>query len=438
MKVCFVNIPDPNSLDPKLDPPLGLLYLHSTIKNNGFNSQIVDLSLSKKLVLEDTIPEADLYGMTVYSANMDSAYYFTYSIKELYPLAKVIWGGPQPTFCAIDIITNYPEVDFVAFGEGEETILELCEKFNRCDYSTIQGLGHRNGRSFFLANRREVITNLDNLALPYRTDLDLKAYTRKVDGKPSTPIMTARGCAYNCRFCCSKYFWHYPRFHSVKRVLRELAHIYLMGFDAFHCWDDTFTLHPKRLSKILARIKHFEMVFRCNGDLRLDTKATLQKLYDGGCREYGVGIESGDQHVLDTINKGTTVERNKQVLKWAKEIGLPVKAYIMVGNPGETWESVQKTIDFVKETGPEYYTLSNFVPLPGCDFYHHSDKYGIKFRTKDWSEYYVIGRQNEGGCVIDTPTMTAEEIGDARKLILQNLPKQKGKLQDYYEKLVKK
>ena len=107
----------------------------------------------------------------------------------------------------------------------------------------------------------------------------------------------------------------------------------------------------------------------------------------------------------------------------------------MVGNPSESWDSVKKTLDFMIETGPELYTLFTFVPLPGCEIYHNPEKFHIKFRSKDWQEYFVVGRQNEGGAVCDTEYMTAEEITAARKWLIENLPKQTGKLQDYYKEV---
>jgi len=443
MKVVLINPPDPNSLDPKLDPPLGLMYISSYLKQNLINCEILDLSFYDKSSWKDVIEkyDADLYGLTVYSASVNQSDTINKLVKSKYPDSKIIWGGPHPTFEWSSVFKNNSEVDFIAMGEGEQTMLELCKNFNSpTSYDSIYGLGNRKIASkFFMSNERPLEKNLDKFPIPDRNSVPIRSYTRKVDGIPSCAIMTSRGCAYNCHFCCSKYFWKSLRFHGVKHVTGELNIIKKLGFEAFHCWDDTFTLNHNRLFKILDEIKNLKFTFRCNGDLRLDTKDVLQKLYDSGCREYSVGIESGDQKVLNAINKSTTVERNKQVLKWAKEIGLPVKAYIMVGNPGETWDSVQKTIDFIKETGPEYYSVFTFIPLPGCEFYHSAEKYGIKFRTTDWNQYFILGGQNESGCVIDTDCMTAEEIAEARQMLIRELPKQTGKLQDYYyEKVVKK
>lgn len=424
------------------------MYLSAYLKKHGFKCEILDFAFYNKTSWKALIEQhpADLYGLTVYSASFPESAEITKLIKEVHPKSKIVWGGPHPTF-EYTCWQQVPELNFIIMVEGEETLLELCQNFNNpLKYQSIMGLAHETQyptpygfqRGFFYSNMRPLIKNIDDIPIPDRNAVPIHEYTRKVEGIKSCGIMTSRGCPYNCRFCCSRKFWKYPRFHSVKRVIEELKVIKNLGFNSFHAWDDTFTLNHKRLFKILEEVKKMNFVFRCNGDLRLDTKKVLQKLYEAGCKEYSIGIESGDQKVLDNINKRTTVKRNRQVLKWAKEVGLPVKAYVMVGNPGETWESVHKTLEFIKETGPEYYTISTFVPLPGCEFYHNAKKYGIKFRTKDWKEFFAIGRQNEGGAVHDTEFMTAEEIADARQFLIDNLPKQTGKLQDYYSKVKNK
>ena len=412
MKVCLINIPDTNSLDDRLDPPLGLMYLSTVLQLNNIECDIIDLAFHDDwTIIKDFA--ADLYGLTVYSASVNKASKVNSLIKQYHPNAKIAWGGPHPTFCK-----DQTDSDFVILGEGETSFLYLCNNINISPK--------------FIKN--PLIKHLDDIPKPHR-DNTLFKYTRKVQDIHSTSIMTSRGCYSDCLFCGSKLFWHYPRMHSNQRIIEELKEIKDLGYDAFHCWSDIFTLKHTRLYELLQEIKKLNFIFRCNGDLRRDTKEILQELYDSGCREICYGVESGDQRILDLVNKDSTVEQNKQIIKWCKEVGIPVKIFLMIGAPGESWESIRKTIDFVKETQPDFYTLFNFVPLPGSKFYHEADKFNIKFRTKDWDQYFNIGGQNEGGYVVDTEFMTAEEISEARKMMLHELPSQHGALQDYYKKL---
>ena len=248
-KVCLINPPDLHSLDPKLDASLGLMYLSSTLKKGGHQVEILDLAFYDKSQWLSTIAKhpADLFGLTVYSVSVYESDIISKLIKSVFPASKIVWGGPHPTFCAPEVIAEFPEVDFIIFGEGEGTLLELCDKFSKpFQYGSIAGLGNRNGKFFFMSNQRGLIKDIDCIPPPDREALPLKSYTRKVFDLPSTPLMTSRGCAYQCRFCVSHDFWNHPRFHSLERVKLELNQIKNMGFEAYHCWDDTFTLNPKR------------------------------------------------------------------------------------------------------------------------------------------------------------------------------------------------
>jgi len=227
--------------------------------------------------------------------------------------------------------------------------------------------------------------------------------------------------------------WNKIRYRSPESVIKELQHIKSLGFEAVHFWDDTFTLHRRRLIKMLDGIKNLDLIFRCNGNLRKDGPNMHQRLYEAGCREYCVGVESGSQVILDILNKGTTIEKNKKCIESAIKAGLTVKAYLMVGSPGETWETVEETRKFIEEVQPHQWTLFNFVPMPGCDVYENPGKYKIKLDDVKWEEHFCIGGDNVGGLTHSTEKMSKKEIAEARKYLLDHLPKQKGKLQKYYE-----
>jgi len=443
MKLVLLNPPDLNSLDAKLDPPLGLMGISSFLKSKGVDVNLIDLTWENdwKRIIE--MNPADLYGMTVYSASLDSAIKITNITKITCPDSKVIVGGPHFTAMPWDIL-KYP-FDFVCMGEGEETLLELCQKWGAYSYDSIIGLGNKTKGIFqgrlhdqlFLSNQRPMIEDLDKLPFPDRDSVPIKSYTRKVQGKLSCAVMTSRGCYGKCAFCNSPNFWRGVRVRSAQNVLEEMRIIVEnYGFEAVHFWDDILTLKGERFDQLMEGLKKLNIIFRCNGDPRIDTPEILQKLYDSGCREYCLGVESGSPKVLNTIHKGTIPEKVRGIIREAKRIGLPVKEFLMVGNPGETWEDVEMTLQFVKETDPDFWTIFNFIPLPGCDIWNNREKYGINLRTNDWNQYFCIGGKNVGGITHDVVGgLSGEEIEKARQYLLDNLPGQKGLLQDYYEKL---
>jgi len=427
MQITLINPPHEESLDPKLDPPLGLMYIASVLEKNGYRPKIVDLCFYERKDWKKAIGFADIYGITILTPSYYRALEILKICKENNPKALVVAGGAHPTALPHDTLKD--GFDVVVKGEGEYAMLNLVKLFEKGskDYSSII-IGE--------------VKNIDDLPFPARHLVPIKEYTRKVFGVRATSIIASRGCPYRCAFCANdpedSVFKGKVRFRSVDSVVEEIKEVMkLYGFRHFIFYDDTFTLNPD-LENLCDKLRRLYIVFRCNGDLRRDSFKTFKMLYRAGCREIAFGVESGSQEVLNKVRKGTKVERNKKVIKMAKKAGLIVKTYLMVGCPGETWETVEETRKFVSEVKPHQWTLFNFTPIPGCDIFKNPSKYGIILKTKDWRAYFNIAGKNVGGLTHDiVGGLSAEEIDKARKYLLNNLPKQKGLLQDYYKRLLK-
>lgn len=426
MKICLINPPHEESLDSLLDPPLGLMYIASTIRNLNNNHKviIVDLSFYNKNEWKDKIPFSDLYGITVMSSSLHHAITIKDICRNINSNSKIMVGGSHPS--ALPRETMNLGFDITVVGEAEgiiEDILDYVSNLNN-QYPTI-----------IYGNSK--LMDINKVPFPSRKCVPLLNYTRLVNGIPATSIIASRGCSHTCSFCINstKALFSKPRFRNVDNVIREMKEIiFKYNFKAFIFYDDTFTIHPN-IDILLKEIKSLNITFRCNGNARKDTFETFKQLYEAGCREISFGIESGSQKILNKINKNVTVEQNTLAIYNAKKAGLVVKAFLIVGAPGESWETVKETIKFVNDTKPQTWTLFTFVPLPGCDIYNNPDKYGIKIITKDYKQYFNIAGNNIGGSVCETQYMTSSDIEKARQYMIEHLPSQTGKLQLYYEKL---
>ena len=252
MRVCLLNPPDLNTLDSRLEPPLGLMYISSYLKENNVDVKLIDLAFHEfgewKEIIQDN--PADLYGMTVYSASFNSAIELSKIIKHIYPNSKIIMGGSHPTALSWQTLFDTP-ADFVCINEGEETMLELCRNFgNEFFYPSITGLCYKLGNRIFLGNARPLIEDLDSLPFPDRETIPIKDYTRVVEDEQSCAVMASRGCPYNCAFCCSRKFWAGTRFQSIEKTLKELETIKeKYKFKAINFHDDTFTLNSTRCTR---------------------------------------------------------------------------------------------------------------------------------------------------------------------------------------------
>ena len=409
----LLNPPQLNSLDDRLDPPLGLMYIAAQIRKDGWHDvKITDLCMVDRTEWGKVIGYADIYGITVFSASLYLAKQIYYIAKKNNPTSLVVVGGPHPT--------SLPE--------------ETCEFFD----CVVKGEGEYAFHPFIGANpimMAPQIENLDELPLPARDLVDIRAYTRKVAGIKATSITASRGCPYVCAFCCKDVFGHKVRYFSIPRVIEEIQSIInCYGIKAFIFYDDTFALDRKRFYPLCEALRKLKIVYRCNGDIRNNTYEDFRVLYDSGCREIAFGVESGSQKILDGINKRTTVEQNKLAIQNAKKAGLITKVFLMVGNPGESAKTIEETKCFMREADPDQYTVFNFVPLPGCDIWKHPDKYGMRIVDWDFKNYYNIAGDNVGGSVVDSETFTTQDLNRWRKELLEALPPQRGVLQDYYEK----
>lgn len=414
----LVNPPQTNSLDDKIDPPLGLMYIAAVLEENGYPVEIVDLAFVLRSKWKEAIGQPDIVGITVMTASLHEAKKILYLIKKIPQIVRpiVVAGGPHPSCLPHETLKE--GFDAVIAGEGEYTFLELVKSIYRGNFDKIT---------------MSPQVDVNTLPFPARHLVNLKAYTRKVDGAPATSIITSRGCPYHCAFCDKAAHGEGIRFRSIQSVVEEIKQVIeKYGISHFKFDDDCFTINRKRLYALLDELEKLDIRFRCQGNARTDTYEDFVKLYKAGCRHIIFGVESGSQQVLDRINKQVTVEQNRQAINNAKEAGLIVRANLMIGNPAESWETVKETIIFMWQTLPQQWIVSNFIPLPGCPIWKNPAKYGITILVDDWKQYFPVANRNIGGLTHRTEHMSMKEIAKARQHLIKNLPAQTGPMEDYY------
>ena len=191
---------------------------------------------------------------------------------------------------------------------------------------------------------------------------------------------------------------------------------------------------------MLDLFKPLDIGFRCHGRSSLDQKEDYIKLKEAGCDMLSWGIESGSQKMLNLMNKQTTIEENENVIRWAKEVGITARAFFIIGFPGETKETIEKTKRFIEKTNPDQYFVSNFVPYPDTDVWNYPDKYGVTKMYKDFNNYFQVDKTGCGSINIETKDLTKLEFRllekDFREWIGKR--KMKGSLLTYEKKLNQK
>jgi hopanoid biosynthesis associated radical SAM protein HpnJ len=292
--------------------------------------------------------------------------------KEHYPGVLVGMVGPHVTALPERSLLNCPELDFVARGEFDYSILEIVQEK---PISQVAGISHVRDGEVVHNPDRGPIEDLD--ALPsvldvYQRDLKIENYIVGYLLHPYLSLYTGRGCQARCTFC----LWPQTiggrtyRARSPHNVVAEMlrARDIFPQVREFFFDDDTFTANHRRAEEIAEGLKGHNITWSCSTRVNVP-ESTLKVLKQGGLRLLMVGIESGSDEILKNVRKGITTEQCRVFMKICKKLGIAVHATFMVGLPGETRETIRKTIEFAKALDPETIQVSIATPYPGTEFY---------------------------------------------------------------------
>ena len=372
-------------------PPLGLAYVASYLEKNGFDVKIVDCSLGKSHeemmnILRKEKP--DVVGITSTTPVYESALKVAENVKREIQETVVVIGGSHVTALPEEVMkTGF--FDFGVLGEGELTMLELCkelEKNNGKDVKKIKGLVYRKGKVVHFTGKREFVKKLDELPFPaWHLLPKLSEYSPTPASYKRLPqgiIMTTRGCPFQCRFCDNAVFGCSYRERSSDNVLEEIdLLVEKFGMKDLKFFDDTLTVNKKRLYEICNGIRERGYDFEWCCLTRVDnvSEEMFRKMKDSGCWQVLFGIESGDPKVLKNMRKDITIEQASRAVKLAKSADLVTRCDFLFGTPGETLESMKRTLEFAKKLNPDFAHFNKFTPYPGSEFYRMLVKQGHEF-----------------------------------------------------------
>lgn len=383
-------------------PPLGLMYVAASLRQAGYNVQILDCTFMQSIEQAEEIvrkTEARYIGI-------HSMITLTRNAVALAEAAKsagktVIYGGPDPS-TAPDKYLKKGFGDYVVMGEGERTALELIRTLDRGDLPLdLKGLAFLNGDSLVTTPPRELERDLDSIIPPARDLIDNERYKevwRADHGYALTSVMTTRGCPYGCFFCSEKLvFGRRYTVRSADNVVAELEDIIRKyGYDRVWFADDIFPLRKERTLQICQEIINRDLNFTwsCLARADLVDEEALASMKRAGCEIVFFGVESGSQRMLDAMNRMMTIEQIVSGISAAKRVGLKVHAFMMVGFPSENYESLKQTIDFLKELSPDEFSFTVAYPLPGTELFHMIEPIDEQLEWRDPSENRLLFESN--------------------------------------------
>ena len=339
----------------------GLLTIAAQAKRAGHEVCVYNLCTSswQDVVALIAETEADVYGISAFTANRRGMGAVAKLIRQYHPQAHITVGGPFVTALPLDTLRYFPDIDTAVIGEGEETFMELLERLGvGRSVAGIPGTAWRDGNEITVGPIRPRIKDLDALASPF-------------DYFTSNIVMTSRGCPDKCTFCGSIATWGTKlRFQSIESCLdtfrKALARL-PVPFLAVK--DDTFTAHRRRTIAICDAIIESNMNFLWSCDTRVDSldDEMLRKMRLAGCQMISLGVETGSLEILKTMRKGTTPEMVLKTTRLAQKYGVHVRYYMILGNRGETAESIQQSIDLIKVGRPNSFFSCALSFYPGTE-----------------------------------------------------------------------
>jgi radical SAM superfamily enzyme YgiQ (UPF0313 family) len=375
--------------DGDLDPdfhqiPYGLLSLGAQAIRAGHQVKVLNLSSFPWTKVDEAISklDADVFGLSCWTANRRGVAFTTALIRERWPNAHVVVGGPHATPLAKEMLAHTPSIDTVCLGESEVSFAEvLLRAAAKQSTAGIAGTIARGPDGLVEGPERRNIAELDRLACPH-------------DYFATHIVMTSRGCPWQCTFCGAETTWGRGfRGHTIPYVVDMLeTALAKLPVKMIQVKDDTFTANKKRALDICKGIRERGLRFLWSCDTRVDvlTPELLREMRLAGCQRLSLGVETGSPKILAQIDKKITVDDILEAAQMAKDVGIKVRFYMMLGNRGETEQTFKETLAFLERAKPHEYLFSCLSIYPGTVDFHDAEKAGWLDResyfTQDFQE----------------------------------------------------
>ena len=392
-------------------PPLGLLSVAAYAESRGHDVGILD-ALAER-------PTPDQIGqfiaqhkprfvaLTATTIQIIAAQRIAAIAKESSPDSTVVIGGIHATSLPEEVLQD-PNIDVVIRGEGELSFLALIEGEA---YEDIPGLSWRSGNPLqpFEHNPTAVpVQDLDTLPLPAYHLIRFDLYRSGTEGvyrrTPGFTMTTSRGCPGKCTFCSSGRT--VLRTRSPEHVVNEIQmRQKTYGIREVSFYDDTFTVNKRDVYRMCELIieRKIDLTWSCFARTDCISRKLLERMKAAGCHQILFGIESADAQILENIGKPIDLDQTRWAVRATQEVGITVRAAFMFGNPGETVETMNTTLNFAKSLNPDLAVFNITVPYPGTAMFDWARKNGY-LRTCDWRKY------DGANALLDLPTVATEKV----------------------------
>jgi anaerobic magnesium-protoporphyrin IX monomethyl ester cyclase len=426
LRVALINPKFRLPIDTRTTPHLGLAYLGAVSEQRGDEVRIYDADIEEQTLadfLRDFRPH--IVGITANTPQVKQAWRTAVAIKQEMDI-PIVLGGPHVSVVSEELdyeSLRQPAVDMVVRGEGEATWIDVCdrlESFIRDQsifttavlmdpaqdlFGTVTGLSYKSSDGQLHRNPDSpVIADLDTLPWPAYHLFRMSRYTNlqpatdALDGSHSFSILTSRGCPYRCTFCSQSIMPVKWRARSPENVLEEWRHLVReLGALEIGVLDDSANIRKARLHQICDllienELNHVPWIFVNGIRANLADLDLLRKMKEAGLRRTAFGVETGDPDMIVRVDKHIDHNTIRQAFKNAKTADIETIGFFIIGLPGDTRESMQRTIDFAIELDPMIANFSMMTPYPGTAVYQEVKRNG-RLLMKNWEDYVFFDQK---------------------------------------------
>jgi anaerobic magnesium-protoporphyrin IX monomethyl ester cyclase len=395
MNVLLISPNADSELSEMTEPAHGLAYVAACLLDQKHDVRVIDaktlhLKTSKvvemALVLEE---RPDVIGITAMTPDIIWAGKIADGIKAHRPEIPIIVGGPHPTALPEETLREFPSFDIAVIGEGEMTAVDLLNALqsenatDRIQY--IKGIAYRNGDQIVTTEPRPLIEDLDGLPMPA---------WHLFPARSDHPIFATRGCPFTCKFCM-RMMGRRVRKRSPENVILEIERLISdqHGSKSFWFSDETFGVDrlwtEEFLGLMIQRGLSQHVEWFANSRVNIADKELYQKMRQAGCKRLAFGIESGNQKILDNVAKNFKLPDAENAVRLAKESGMVVNAFFILGHPFESRSTLVDTIRFAIRLNPDCISIGIMVPYPGTEIWDMAlrNEGGYNFVSRNWDDF---------------------------------------------------
>lgn len=429
-KVVLLDSPSWLLFNPRQFLHLGILYLAGSLRAAGHDVTVLDCheitnwdkENHRLIIHHDKLTPCDILGISATTANC----HWGKQLAKAWPAAVKVLGGSHATYILRGPHERFktPEYfdgfDYIILEEAEETFVRFCNG----ERETCPNLCWFDSAGKLRRNPPAGLPDVQRLAGPafdlwpsqfFGGGLSLAGKVNLNEAMTAS-LFTARGCPYGCRFCADARTK--IREESLEQIESELKMLATIGVTAIRIQDDVPTIKAERCRQLCDLLHQYGMKWRVNTRVNLTDVSLFKYMRDRGCIEVAFGVEHGSARMLKLMAKGTTPEKNTESIKMVQDIGMFTKAFLMVGFPGESDESIEEMKKWIIDTKPDACAWCMFQPYPGSDVWNRPEAYGVTLPDNAFNRFWQLGLEGtDDELILDLPDFPKYKVFKARQEI---------------------